>query len=456
MQPLVTPEQMRQIDAALDEPLDEVIDRVGHLIALAAIEMMGGAYGRRVVVVAGPGNNGADGRAAAKHLDRRGVAVTTIAPGIPIEIGTSRGLDLVIDAAFGTGIGREYQAAPMPSGVRVLAVDIPSGYSGADGAAIGSPRRADRTLVLAGYKVGQLFEPARSASGELRLVDIGVPIEGVDPVAYLLEPNDVAGWLPDRPTSAHKWHSACWVIGGAPGMRGAAQLAAVGAARAGAGYVRLSTLGDEPTSTGLPEIVSSPIGGDLSTPDLERFASLVVGPGLGRSASLTKPLIDLVRRSPQPLVLDADALWHLGEHLRSGGSGVFAERSGPVVLTPHDGEFARLTGAPPGADRVASASNLADQLGVTVLLKGPTTVIAAPGGPVYVSTAGDQRLATAGSGDVLAGLIGSLAAQGLDLPQAAGCGAFLHGHAATLTPALIAGDLPQLVTQAIVDLRALS
>ncbi len=456
MQPLVTPEQMRQIDAGLDEPLDHIVDRVGRHIALAAIQMMGGTYGRRVVVVAGPGTNGADGRAAAAHLDRRGVAVTVVVPGVAVQAGSNRRLDLVIDAAFGTGISREYEAAPFPPGVPVLAVDIPSGYSGLDGAAVGSPNRADRTLVLAGYKVGQLFEPARSASGDLRLVDIGVPIDGVDPVAYLVERSDVVSWLPDRPVAAHKWESACWVIGGAPGMRGAAQLAAQAAAQAGAGYVRLSVLGDDPVMTGLPEVVLAPVGADLATPDLDRFAALVVGSGLGRSPSLTSALIDLIGRSSQPVVLDADALWHLGEHLRSNGSQVLGERTGPIVLTPHDGEFARLTGAPPGSDRIGSAQRLADSLGVVVLLKGPTTVIALPGGPVYLSTAGDQRLATAGSGDVLAGLIGALAAQGMELGPAAACGAFVHGHAGTLAPTLTASDLPHLVAQAMVDLRASS
>lgn len=449
MRPIITPEEMRRVDEAVTEPLTSIIDRVGALVAMQAIDLLGGTYGRRVVVVAGPGNNGADGRAAAKHLTHRGVRCVLVEVGEPVL----PNCDLVIDAAFGTGLSRDYQAPTVPEGAMVLSVDIASGYDGLTGAALGVPFSADRTIVLGAMKPGNLFEPARSACGARTVVDIGLDSTAlISPGSYEVEAADVAQWLPKRAAETHKWKAACWVLAGSPGMTGAADLTARGAQRGGASYVRLSSPGGVEVATNA-EIVTTPISAALETPEIDRFASMVIGPGLGRAAELTQPLFDLIGRAALPLVIDADALWHLGAD-RVRAQTVLQQRTIPAILTPHNGEFARLFGSVPVSDRIDAAQQAADEFGSVVLLKGATTVIAAPGDPAFVMADGDTRLASAGTGDVLAGLIGAFLASGLGPHHSASAGAFIHAKAATLGPnhGLIAGDLPNLIPSAIAEL----
>lgn len=446
MRPIITPEEMRRVDDAATEPLSSIIDRVGALVAMQAIDLLGGTYGRRVVVVAGPGNNGADGRAAAKHLTHRGLRCTVIEVGEPLPANC----DLVIDAAFGTGLSRGYDAPTVPARAMVLSVDIPSGYDGLTGASLGVPFEADRTVVLGALKPGNLFEPARSGGRARSVVDIGLDAtEAISPRSYLVEASDVAQWLPGRSADTHKWKAACWVVAGSPGMEGAADLTARGAQRGGAPYVRLSSPGGAAVKTGA-EIVTASMSVDLETPEIGRFAAVVVGPGLGRDPKLTDPLFDLIGRASLPLVLDADALWHLGTD-RVRAQVVLKQRTIPAVLTPHDGEFARLFGSVPGADRIEAAQHAANQLGSVFLLKGATTVIAAPGVPAFVMADGDTRLATAGTGDVLAGLIGAFLGLGLGPHHGASAAAFVHAKAAALGAqhGFIAGDLPDLIPAAI-------
>lgn len=452
MEPLITPEQMRQADSAADEPLDVIIDRVGSHLAMHAIDMLGGTYGCRVVVLAGPGNNGADGRAAAHHLRRRGIAVAEIAVAdAPDRLPSC---DLVIDAAFGTGLSKPYLPPVLPDGTLVLAVDISSGFDGLTGAQHGEPWAAHRTVVIAGLKPGLFFEPARSSTGELQVIDIGLdPDHTITPAAYAIARGDVASWLVPRQPSHHKWKSACWIIAGSAGMTGAALLAAAGAQRAGASYVRLSVPEGKAESP-IAEVVSTPIGLSLETPDIDRFAALVIGPGLGRDPQITSSLIELITRTSLPLVLDADALWHL----RGVAEAVLKHRHGPVILTPHDREFSYLAGDVPQTDRIASAQDLANRLNAVVLLKGATTVIASPTSAAHVVSEGDVRLATAGTGDVLAGIVGALLTQGIEPQRAASASAFLHARAAKLGPVdgLVASDLPALLPKAISVVRGTS
>jgi NAD(P)H-hydrate epimerase len=269
---------------------------------------------------------------------------------------------------------------------------------------------------------------------------------------HVVEPADVAAWLPARPAVSHKWKAAVWAVAGSPGMSGAAVLAARGAQRAGAGYVRLTSPGAATGDSRAPiEVVvheaASRGWADHVVAGAARFRAVVVGPGLGPDVS-----VDDVRRAVAglgiPTVVDGDGLTALG-----GDVARFARPT--TILTPHDGEFERLTGAPPGADRIAAARSLAAATGAIALLKGPTTVVAEPGGSVLLSTSGDERLATAGTGDVLAGVIAALSARGLDPFRAAAAGAFLHGRAGTLgwPRSLVAGDLPDLVATVIADLE---
>jgi len=464
--PVCTPDEMAAVDAAAAEPLDVLVDRAGAAVARAALAEMGGGYGRRVVVLAGKGSNGADGRVAAGRLARRGVRTSVVdaASGVArLPPSGGHAVDLVVDAAYGTGLGRAFEAPAVDA--PVLAVDLPSGLDGLTGEALGRPLPAVRTVTFAALKPGLLFGDGPALAGRVEVVDLGLDVSGA--TAHLLTDADVADLVPSRPADAHKWRSACWVVAGSPGMEGAAGLAATAALRAGAGYVRLSVPGGVAGATesagpgeATDEVVHLPVGTDLALDPQEqaRFASLVVGPGLGTGVGTGDELADGVRRlvaTPgPPLVVDGDALTALAGHSVDG-------TVRPLVLTPHDGEFARLAGRPPGPDRMAAARSLAADTAAVVLLKGPTTVVAAPDGRVLLTAAGDARLATAGSGDVLAGTIGAFLARGAGPLDATAVAAHVHGRLATApghgelpSTGVAAGDLPARLVPVLEDLLA--
>jgi NAD(P)H-hydrate epimerase len=425
MRPILTPAEMAEIDAAAAEPVEVLIERAGAAVARAALRETGGAYGRHVIVVAGKGNNGADGRAAARRLRQRGVRVDVIdAADAPVLLPAC---DLVIDAAYGTGFHGDYRA-PEPSGARVLAVDIPSGVDGLTGAINGTVMRAARTVTFAALKPGLVLEPGQSASGVVEVVDIGLDVSVAR--AAEVERDDVAGWLLPRPVDAHKWQSAVLVVAGSPGMTGAAALVAGGAQRAGAGMVRVAAPGGAADSRLPVEAVSVAVpASDWAAEVLgqtERFRALVVGPGLGVGDATTTAVRELVRGAAIPAVVDADALTALG----TDAPAILRERRAPTVITPHDGEFARLTGSAPAPDRFESARSLAQSTGAVVVLKGATPLIANPDGTVHAVTTGDQRLATAGTGDVLSGITGALLARGIPAFEAASAAVWLFGRAA--------------------------
>lgn len=454
MRPVLTPEQMGAVDAAAPEPTEVLIGRAGAAVARQAVVMLGGAYGRRVVVVAGKGNNGNDGREAARRLRRRGVRVLEVdAVGVAERLPAS---DLVIDAAYGTGFRGEY-APPDAAGAPVLAVDIPSGVDGLTGAVAGGAVRADRTVTFAALKPGLLFHPGRALAGLVVTADIGLDVRVADALAVgLVDGDDVARWLPARPPDSHKWRAALVVVAGSPGMTGAAHLAARAAQRAGAGMVRVASPGlehDPALPTEAVGIAVPSAGWDARVLDeLDRAGALVVGPGLGRGAATGAAVHQVVATAPVPLVIDGDGL----AALEGRAADVVGTRAAPTILTPHDGEFARLAGHAPGADRIAAARGLARDTGAVVLLKGPTTVCAHPEGRVHLSTSGDARLATAGTGDVLSGIIGALLAQGVGPIEAASAGAWLHGRAAEHGPArgLVASDVAAALPAALAGLDA--
>ena len=446
----MTPAQMAAVDAAAPEPVDVLIERAGRAVARTAIDMLGGCYGRRVVVIAGKGNNGNDGRAAAARLTRRGIRVEVVDANDP---GSLPECDLVIDAAYGTGF-RGTWPAPDVGGTPVLAVDIPSGVDGLTGSALGPVLRAERTVTFAALKPGLLFEPGRHYAGDVEVADIGLPVPPVS--THLVEASDVRAWVPARASDAHKWRAAVWIIGGSRGMVGAAHLAARGAQRAGAGYVRLSVPAMSPDDATPVEVVGLAIPAapwsDAVLAGLERVHALVVGPGLGRADSTGESVRALVRAAMLPMVIDGDGIVALAWS-SEGANAVLRDREAPTVLTPHDGEFAILRGKRVGADRIAATRDLARDLHAVVLLKGPTTVVAGPDGQALVVTAGDERLATAGTGDVLSGVIGALLARRVSALEAAAAGAWLHGRAARYgaPEGFLAGDLPELLPRAFAD-----
>jgi ADP-dependent NAD(P)H-hydrate dehydratase / NAD(P)H-hydrate epimerase len=445
MIPVVTPAEMAEIDAAAPEPVEVLIERAGAAVARAATRMMGGTYGRRVVVLAGKGNNGNDGRAAARRLARAGAAVRVVdVADAPARLPAA---DLVIDAAFGTGFHGSW-TAPDVGDAAVLAVDIPSGVDGATGAAGDGVLPADRTVTFAALKPGLLLPPGSVATGEIELADIGLDVSRAR--AHLVTEDDARQWLLPRAVDSHKWHAAVAMVAGSPGMTGAARLATSAAMRAGAGYVRLSSPGAAP-DPGLPtEVVSRSLPlvswSDVVLKDLDRFQALVVGPGLGRSDATTAAVRELVGAASVPTVVDGDGLFALAWS-PDGAVAVLKGRHAATVLTPHDGEFGLLAGRRPGADRLAAARALSATTGAVVLLKGPATIVAEPRGRVLISTAGDERLATAGTGDVLSGIVGALLAQQVPAFEAAAIGAWLHGSAGRRGPerGLVASDLPGLI-----------
>jgi NAD(P)H-hydrate epimerase len=396
-----------------------------------------------VVVVAGKGNNGADGRAAAARLRRRGVRVEVIdAASAPERLPHA---DVVVDAAYGTGFRGSYEA-PDPAGAPVLAVDIPSGVNGLTGEAGAGAVRATRTVTFAALKPGLLLGAGRELAGEVTVADIGLSTESA--TAALVEEGDLRAWLPRRPLNGHKWQTALYVVAGSPGMTGAAHLCARAAMRAGAGTVRLAIPG-VPADPRFLEVVGRTIPAtdwvDAVIEDAERAKAMVVGPGLSRADSTRDAVRRLVAEDRHPLLIDADGLFALGT--ADDMPERDADAATATVLTPHDGEFSRLTGDKPGPDRLGATRDLARRTGATTLLKGSTTIVSDPGGRALFSTTGDQRLATAGTGDVLAGVIGAFLAMGLDPLRAAGLGAYVHGAAGRLgfERGLVAGDLLDLI-----------
>lgn len=445
MLPIVTPEEMRQVDADASEATEVLVERAGGAVARAAIRMLGGTYGRTVNVIVGPGNNGADGRIAAKALARRGVRVRTFeAATCPAVLPPA---DLVVDAAYGTGFRGAWHA-PHVGGAMVLAVDIPSGVDGATGQAGPGVLPADRTVTFAALKPGVVFGPGSRLAGELELVDIGLDVGTRD--VQLLQRSDVREWWPHRATDSHKWDAAVRIIAGSRTMPGAAALAALGALRSGAGMVQVSTPGLDASPMMPLEVVQRPLPeagwAEQALRTLDRFHAIVLGPGLGRHDDTAASTRYAAVQAPLPMVIDGDALFALAWNAE-GAAELLRRRTAPTILTPHDGEFRLLTGTAPTVDRIASARRLANDTHCVVLLKGPTTVVARPSGDVLVVTAGDERLATAGTGDVLAGIIGALLAHRIPAFKAAAMGAWVHGQAARAGAAtgLLASDLPMLV-----------
>jgi ADP-dependent NAD(P)H-hydrate dehydratase / NAD(P)H-hydrate epimerase len=459
VQPVVTPAEMAAADQRTIEvgtPQAALMERAGHAVAWEVRRRLGNAYGKRVVAVCGKGNNGGDGLIAARVLRGWGVRVDVfeLADGVraPDFDRALRRADMLVDAMFGTGFrgaleGDAVVVARRSADIPTVAVDIPSGVDGLTGAVHGDATTAVATVTFAARKTGLCFEPGRSLAGEVIVADLGISVG--DAVMGVVEAADVQAWLPPRPVDAHKWSAGLLVVGGSGGMTGAPIMASHAAMRSGAGIVWCGVPGQEAAArAGGTEVVvkvlpSTPEGALAGLPAevrdaLGRFHAAAIGPGLGTAEPTRAAVHELVSALTIPLVLDADGL-----NAFAGSPEGLRGRPAPTVLTPHDGEYARLAGTPVGEDRVMAARNLAEATECVVLLKGPGTVIAAPDGRAALETAGTAALATAGSGDVLTGIIGGLLTRGLDAFQAAAAGAVLHGLAADAAghTGLVASDL---------------
>ena len=331
---VLTREEMRAADAAALETVshETLVQRAGTATAHAALRLLGGAYGRRVVVVVGKGSNGADGRVAASFLARRGARVRVLEAAAAAGGVTLPPCDLVVDGAYGTGFRGSYDAPGAPAGARVLAIDIPSGVDADSGEAPGEAVQADRTVTFAALKPGLLQGRGAVCSGAVEVADIGIGFP--TPRALLVEDADVAR-LPPRPRQVNKWTTAVGVAAGSAGMEGAAILCSRGAMAAGAGMLRLGSPGN-PAAAWPTEAVRMRLpAAEWAGAFLEATAkckAVVIGPGLGTDEATAAEIRAVVAAVPVPLVIDADALTALGG--TDPARTLFDKRSAPTILTP--------------------------------------------------------------------------------------------------------------------------
>jgi NAD(P)H-hydrate epimerase len=402
---------MREADTRAVARLGQstLIAAAGFAVALAAVERLRGAYGRRIAVLVGTGLNGADGRAAARELSKRGATCEIIeASTQPDEL---LGYDLVIDAVVGLGCTRPY-VAPLVGETPVIAVDLPSGVNADTGEILGTPLAAEITVAMGALKWAHVDGASAALCGRVVLAPLGIEVTTTAYFVDELDPRELAPRLNDD----HKWRHAVQVVAGSPDMPGAAVLVCAGALTAGASMVRLTTHGDVATKRLPVEVVRA------NTIDA-RCHAVVIGPGLGPK---TRRWLRRFTWSPDArYVLDADAL-------KPKTLALFVDRD--VVITPHEGEFQRLTNRVLGSRRVPLVREFAQEAGVTVLLKGPRTIIATPEGELRIVASGSSALATAGSGDVLAGWIGALLAYPTRMIDAVSAAAFWHGRSGSTWP----------------------
>jgi hydroxyethylthiazole kinase-like uncharacterized protein yjeF len=484
---LVTAREMQEMDRQTIEtfgiPGRVLMENAGQGAARILLERFSGLPGKRVGVVAGRGNNGGDGFVIARYLFQKGINVTVfllstrdsvkgdaaanlelLAPlSVPVveipdqgAFSTQKTLlrhqDIWVDAILGTGLKsevkgyfREVIAFINQSNKPVFAVDIPSGLNSDTGHACGACVRAHVTATFAFAKTGHFLFPGAQLTGDLEIVDIGIPshiAENVGPMQYCLTPGLIRDAFPPRPPDAHKGNTGhLLVVAGSTGKTGAAALTAMSALRAGAGLVTLGV----PVSlnpvleTRVVEAMTYPLpetdGGMLDETSFDIIMELLsdkkglaLGPGIGVS-DRTRTLVQrIVREVKTPMVIDADGL-----NCISGQTQILKNRTGPVILTPHPGEMARLTGKTSRAvqnDRINCAREFAGEFNVHLVLKGARTVIAHPDGSVFINPTGNSGMASGGMGDVLTGVIAGLVVQGLSPESAAHAGVYLHGAAA--------------------------
>jgi len=481
---VLTAEAMQKVDRRAIDELGVPSLVLMENAALGVVDALAERFpeARSAALFCGPGNNGGDGLAVARHLAVRGyeIALFLVTGGreprgdagvqlticrrmglaivelseprdLPAALAAARETDLLVDALFGTGLGRPLEGlyAELVTGLDRLslprlAVDLPSGLSGSSRHLPGPHLRADLTVTFAAPKIAHIFPPAAEAVGEVVVADLGIPprlVEEAEGDLALLEPDDLALHLGRRHPDTHKGtYGHVLLAAGGPGRAGAAILAARAAVRTGAGLVTVAVPAPiretvdggslESMTLGLPADRDGELAATAAEPLLAALAgksALGLGPGLGTREGAVAVIRRLARQCPLPLVLDADGL-----NAFAGRLGELAERTAPTVLTPHPGEMGRLLGIPTAevqADRPEAARRAARQAGATVVLKGHLSLIAVPDGPVWINPTGNPGMATGGSGDVLTGMIAALAARGLGAEVAATVGVYLHGLA---------------------------
>jgi hydroxyethylthiazole kinase-like uncharacterized protein yjeF len=513
---ILSAEAMREVERAAIEDLGVPSLVLMENAAIGVVEAVAEAFAdaRSAAIFCGPGNNGGDGLAVARHLFVRGweariflvtnghepagdaavqLAICRKAELQILEVASEKDLrvaleaaadcDLVIDALFGTGLSRpldglfarvveRINALPLPC----VAVDLPSGLAGGEPRPIGPHVRADLTVTFAAPKVAHVFAPASDAVGRMVVTDLGIPPRLVDDVEeeagdlHLLVGEELVDLMPDREAGSHKGdYGHALIVAGSSGKAGACILAARAAVRAGAGLVTAAVpepilqtvdLGSiESMTLGLPAAASGQLAeraADAVLAAMEGKTVVALGPGLGQEPFTVAAIRRIALECPLPLVLDADGL-----NAFAGRAADLAARKAETVLTPHPGELGRLLGVSTAQiqeDRIAAARGAAEETGAIVVLKGHMTLVAS-GTAVFVNPTGNPGMATGGTGDVLTGVIAGLLAQGFDALDAAVLGVYLHGLAGDLAAArmgergLAAGDLIETLPAAFAALK---
>lgn len=504
----VTALQMRNIDRRTIQeakiPGLDLMERAGQGTVRVALGMLGDPKGKKVVCFCGKGNNGGDGFVVARLLAQAGAAPQVYLLGKKAEVrgdalenlnrllqmgaGVEELADveeisglgeaqLIVDALLGTGVSGPVKGLMAQvihlindSGLPVLAVDIPSGVNGDTGEILGCCIQADRTATMALPKRGFFFSPGRERVGELTVVDIGVPpwvVEKEKLTVETLESQEMAGLIPSRAADAHK--GSCGqvlVVAGSVGMTGAAALTSMAVLHAGAGMAILGIPEslNEIMEVKLTEVMTRPLpetkARSLSLASLEPVQELLswadilaIGPGLSTDPETIQVVRQLLPKLSCPTVIDADGLNAIAQD-----SQLLKSVKAPLVLTPHAGELARLSGIETPRktqERIDAAVALAQPYGVVCVFKGSPTLIADQRGEVFINTTGNAGMATAGAGDVLTGMIAGFLAQGLTPLEAAKLGVYLHGLAGDVARdlrgewGLVAGDLVEAISEAI-------
>ena len=489
---LLTPDEMGRADAmtiAAGTPGIDLMEKAGKAVADIVLSRFPDA--RKICVVAGPGNNGGDGFVAARLLAEQGRAVTMLMLGdsgalkgdaeiaaglwegetLAAEANRIGGHDVIVDALFGAGLTRsiEGRAAELVKAINddpanVVAVDLPSGVNGASGSASGAAIMADETVTFFRAKPGHLLFPGRQRCGNVSVHDIGIPptvLSDINPQAFSNEPDLWRDhWAPPS-FDGHKYSRGhAVVVSGPMSATGAARLAAGAALRAGAGLV---TLASPPgallvNAAHMTSVMVKPFRGGVGLEELlsdQRLNAVAIGPGAGVSND-TENLIRVCLDGDRAVVLDADALTCFKKKAQSLSGLVLERAERQVVLTPHEGEFARLfpeLSQNSGQSKLERARAAAKRTGAVVVLKGPDTVIASPDGRAAINANAPPWLATAGSGDALTGIITGLLAQKLPGFEAASMGVWLHGAAAArYGPGMIADDIASGLPAAFAEL----
>ncbi len=516
---LVTVEQMRGIDdaAARDYGISGLIlmENAGRAVADSIVNFLSNdVTSRRIIIFAGKGNNGGDGFVVARHLANRGadVKVFLVSPKeeihgdalVNLEIIEKSGIsistigprdiqrikisllyaDLVVDGIFGTGF--KGKAAGIASwvieainscGKPVVAIDLPSGLEGDRGCVEGPCIQASLTCTLGLPKLGCFLSSGMECCGEIQVMDISLPraLTDRDTLFYnLIDAELCSSMFPPRGRDCHKGtYGQVFVAGGSTGMTGAIALTADAALKAGAGLVKacipaslnsiLENKLTEAISVPLPENENQVLGPDAAEVLVREAGEkgvIAVGPGLSTGKGTEKFIAEVFAKTKSALVVDADGL-----NAAAKNPDIFLELNVPAVITPHPGEMARLLGITPQEvqlDRIGVAADFASRYSVVVVLKGASSIVAAPGGRIYVNTTGNPGMATAGAGDVLTGIIASFMAQGMPPVKAAAAGVYIHGAAGDAVTAsvgergMVAGDILNQVPYTIAGLEKMN